>query len=349
MAEEEKLKLPELKVMQICSIDFGKCKKRKEIEKEFNPSQVFLDIPYSGYNKKNERAIKKVIESYGLTPVLAETKATQEGLLCNVCKTIQKSGYAVADISRDGYIDTNQKEYNPNVMFELGIIFGLGRKYCILCHSNTKVPVDLRGLIINKYNNKEDIEKNVSKWITDNVGDIAIKISKRKKIIEGILFQLERGDIDQILHRIEEIKNLGIMNVPTSDYIKFIDKLIDSLKHDDFRIRWLVIDALGEIGDSRAVEPLIATLEDEDFNVQRCSIDALGRIRDPRAIEPLVDILKMDEDLREIATKALCMIGTSKVIESLMGLLESNDVSVIYYAKKAIKKIKSAQRKNKKK
>ena len=65
------------------------------------------------------------------------------------------------------------------------------------------------------------------------MGDITIKILKRKKIFEGILFQLEYKDIDNILPNIGEIKNLGIMNIPTSDYNHFVNKLIDSLKNQN--------------------------------------------------------------------------------------------------------------------
>lgn len=58
------------------------------------------------------------------------------------------------------------------------------------------------------------------------------------------------------------------------------------------------IDALGESGDPRAVEPLIALLKrSNDLAVKIHACDALGRIGDPRAIDPLIDKLQdRDED-----------------------------------------------------
>jgi hypothetical protein len=45
--------------------------------------------------------------------------------------------------------------------------------------------------------------------------------------------------------------------------------------------------ALGEIGDDRAVEPLIGALGDQRQDVRKTAAEALGKIGDVRAIEPL--------------------------------------------------------------
>ena len=55
---------------------------------------------------------------------------------------------------------------------------------------------------------------------------------------------------------------------------------------------WSAAEALGEIGDKRAVEPLIKTLEDNpyesEWGVRNIATEALGNIGDERAIGPLI-------------------------------------------------------------
>lgn len=336
MAEEDQPQLPKLSIMQTCPIDLGECKKQEEIEKEFNPSQVFLDIPYSGYKKEYEEAIRKAIESFGLIPVLAETTAKAEGLLCNVCQTIQKSGYAVADISED----------NKNVPYELGIIHSLGKKCCILCNSDTKIPVDLAGLTLHKYENEKKIKKNVSKWISDNVDEIVIKVEKQKRILEALFYQISKKYFTGLEGKIYEIKRIGDIKPLNHDFKKLIDKLIDFLWDEEHRGR--TTSVLKEIGDERAEGRLIEALKDEDYDVRLCAIDILGEIGSSKAVEPLIAILGYeDEYVRKLTAQALGMIGDTRAIEPLDKLLDDSP-SVSFHAKKAIKKIKSTQRKKKK-
>ena len=55
-------------------------------------------------------------------------------------------------------------------------------------------------------------------------------------------------------------------------------------------------EALGYIGDARAVRPLIALLKNKDRYGHEAAAEALGKIGDDRAVEPLVTALK-DEDV----------------------------------------------------
>ncbi|MCP4370561.1 MAG: HEAT repeat domain-containing protein, partial [Deltaproteobacteria bacterium] len=51
-------------------------------------------------------------------------------------------------------------------------------------------------------------------------------------------------------------------------------------------------EALGSIGDSRAVEPLITTLKDENSQVRSRAAEALGKIGDKKAIQALTITLQ---------------------------------------------------------
>jgi len=67
---------------------------------------------------------------------------------------------------------------------------------------------------------------------------------------------------------------------------------------------------LGEIGDTRAVEPLISAITGEKWIVRRAAIEALGKLGDVRAVEPLIAKLKdKDSNIRSYAAKALKKLG----------------------------------------
>jgi HEAT repeat protein len=107
----------------------------------------------------------------------------------------------------------------------------------------------------------------------------------------------------------------------------------------DWEISGDAAKALGEIGDTRAVEPLIAALKDRSVNRRLSAAEALGKIGDTRALAPL--IVALDDDnyqVREHAEKALIMIGSVDV-ESLIVALKSS--SKYFYHAKVLGKIGS--------
>jgi HEAT repeat protein len=86
--------------------------------------------------------------------------------------------------------------------------------------------------------------------------------------------------------------------------------------------------ALGDIGDTMAIEPLVAALGDEDEEVRNRAAEALGKIGDPRAIGPIVSKLKSDRWLSSrtkwYMIRALAEIGEPSVA-SLLDLLTDED------------------------
>jgi HEAT repeat protein len=59
-------------------------------------------------------------------------------------------------------------------------------------------------------------------------------------------------------------------------------------------VRRAAAEALGQLGDARAVEPLIARLGDAAWNVRRAAAEALVKIGAP-AVEPLIGRLGDDD------------------------------------------------------
>ena len=123
-----------------------------------------------------------------------------------------------------------------------------------------------------------------------------------------------------------------------------------------------IVQALGEIGDRRAVAPLARTLEDTDNKIRsivhslnsefaphdvrelrKAVIEALGKIGDVLAVAPLVGVLRDGyEGMRRTAAEALARIGTAAVDELILALSEP-DIEVRLAAAQILGKIRDAR------
>jgi HEAT repeat protein len=111
-----------------------------------------------------------------------------------------------------------------------------------------------------------------------------------------------------------------------------VKPLIKGLKSGDVSVRCGCAEALGKIGDARAVDPLIKGLKDrteyqvrQDYkmiysqSMRTSCAKALGDIGDERAVKPLIKMLKdQDPSHREAAMWALAKIGDERAIEPLI-------------------------------
>ena len=109
---------------------------------------------------------------------------------------------------------------------------------------------------------------------------------------------------------------------------------------NNWYIRSITAEVLGEIGDQRAVEPLIAALKDNTWKVRINAMEALGKIGDQRAVEPLIAALK-DTDVRGIAAGVLGKIGDQRAVEPLKAVLKDYDKYVRNSALEALEDIDS--------
>ncbi|MCJ7632469.1 HEAT repeat domain-containing protein [Candidatus Bathyarchaeota archaeon] len=88
---------------------------------------------------------------------------------------------------------------------------------------------------------------------------------------------------------------------------KNIEGLIKALKHENNNVRGNATNALGEVGDSRAVEPLIQILKNDYGNSQEACL-ALGKIRNRNIVEPFVQILGNKNKWAFLSDVDLCNI-----------------------------------------
>ena len=106
-----------------------------------------------------------------------------------------------------------------------------------------------------------------------------------------------------------------------------IEKMIRALDHKDEDVRRKAAEALGRIGDARAVEPLAKTLKDEDSSVRYCAGGALRalpleRIRNESAVAALTNALDHEDcKVRCNAAHALGRIGDKSAVPALIKAL----------------------------
>src|SRR5439155_1426019 len=96
-----------------------------------------------------------------------------------------------------------------------------------------------------------------------------------------------------------------------------VGPLILALRYSNKDVRRRAAEALGKIGDVRAVEALVAVLMDSDEGVRHRATEALGKIGDVRAVEPLIKALSDSaESVRLAAANALTESKDARVVES---------------------------------
>jgi len=134
--------------------------------------------------------------------------------------------------------------------------------------------------------------------------------------MEGIM----EGDI--ITHVIDEMKITDI-----DSYKEAIKKAVDAdrviFKRGELGgIKLVVIDALGQIGDIRAVEPLLKALESEDRWIRRSAARALEEMNDERVIQPLMwHLLEENEEDAEVRRSSARALARGRIGEPAIDVL----------------------------
>jgi hypothetical protein len=126
--------------------------------------------------------------------------------------------------------------------------------------------------------------------------------------------------------------------------VRAVEPLIAALKDRDWDVRRAAAQALGLIGDVRGVEPLIVTLKDRFDGVRKAAAQALGKIGDVRAVMPLIAALKDQSwQVSEAAAQILGQIRDTRAVEPLIAALEDRDWDVRRAAAQALGQIGDAR------
>jgi CheY-like chemotaxis protein len=133
----------------------------QDIEPKLN--QVFVAMPYSikspgitvNMDDVYKLGIQPALRDVGLDPVRADERPLVGALICNICAGIQESAICLADIT----------DWNPNVLFELGLMAGMGKTTVILKHAKSDVPTDLKFALYVEYDSIRSVKARLKKVI----------------------------------------------------------------------------------------------------------------------------------------------------------------------------------------
>ncbi len=116
--------------------------------------QFFVGMPFGDSHRDSfEYGIKTVLDSAGFECFKADEQCTNIDIMCKICQAIQKSKYVIINISA----------LNPNVMFELGLAYGLGKEVFIIKDKSTVVSTDLKGLEYTEYSHAGELQQELRK------------------------------------------------------------------------------------------------------------------------------------------------------------------------------------------
>lgn len=143
-----------------------------------------------------------------------------------------------------------------------------------------------------------------------NIRKIAIKVLGKirdTRAIESLIILLIDKNSDVRIEAKKALKKIN-HNWLTSDITKSkVTNFIDALDHSDLDIQRNAIWILGEIKDSRAVEPLISILRNRYSTVKEEVVKALVKIGEP-SISPLIEVIRSDGIIH--AALALASFGS---------------------------------------
>ncbi len=143
------------------------CFKSKEIcPKTITKSEefVFIGMPFRDeFQDVYNYGIKPVLDEIKKVPLMAAEKKWNIDIMCKVCHLIQGSKYGIINIST----------WNPNVLFELGLIYGLNKEAILIKSTKEREEkADLKGI---EYVEYEPLEIDSKDKTEDEIEEIKIK------------------------------------------------------------------------------------------------------------------------------------------------------------------------------
>ncbi len=154
---------------------------------------------------------------------------------------------------------------------------------------------------------------------------------KTKKDVEGLIKALQNKR--NVYVRMGAAAALGEMGDS-----KALDPLVHALKDPYRPVRDAATEALGKLGgDARGVEAFLDYVNNSNSIVREEGVSALGKIGHSSAVEPLIQILS-DESffVRQSAVTSLGKIGDARATEPLLPFLKDEDKDIREAAAQAL-------------
>ena len=153
---EETLKKNEVATWGCFKMGFLDC----PMNLENDPQKVFLAMPFRDEQQNMYLfALKPAMERLGLRIWKADEELNNVDFICKLCHAIRTSSFGIVDITG----------WNPNVMFELGLLYGYGKKVALINKAGEKVPVDLHGLEYVEYNDYGALSQKIEDFFVSSL------------------------------------------------------------------------------------------------------------------------------------------------------------------------------------
>ena len=122
---------------------------------------IFFAIPCGEFFNIQRRVIEDVCNKLKIKYLIIEDNTITDFLWKKITDGIDNSDYFVADISSK----------SPNIILELGYTLRekKHRFIGIFISSSIEPPIDLQGLVLNKYSSFRELQEKLIKWIQNNV------------------------------------------------------------------------------------------------------------------------------------------------------------------------------------
>lgn len=127
----------------------------------YNPKQVFIGCPFqASILNMVTYVIKPVVQKMAMVPWIACDNKSNIDIMCKICQAIQSSGQAIIDITG----------WNANVLFELGLLYGNGKKVLLIKQKGENTPIDLSGIEYIEYDISDFsvLEYNLQSYFQNN-------------------------------------------------------------------------------------------------------------------------------------------------------------------------------------
>jgi len=157
---------------------------------------------------------------------------------------------------------------------------------------------------------REKLRENIMKvfCILGIIFFVYLWVTKTQRLIN----QLEKAD-----KKSEKIEAISDLSSHKGDEV--FNGLLKALDDKSPGVRATTVNALGALGDKRAIEPLLKILKEDAQEVRYVACGALGKLKAEEALPDLIDILSKDDSemVRAAAAKALAAIGDMKAMNPL--------------------------------
>ncbi|MBW4437126.1 MAG: HEAT repeat domain-containing protein [Pleurocapsa minor GSE-CHR-MK-17-07R] len=178
-----------------------------------------------------------------------------------------------------------------------------------------------------------------------------MKLNIGMRLRAGLLEMVQRGDTELSARLFAAVQDAEFDELQRAYFVaalgrtgdaQHVDWLLATLTDGPDAVRAAAAEALGHMGDARAVGPLLDALRHPDAHnaIREVAAEALGRIGDKSAAEPLMTaLMDPNEWVRRAAAVSLGDLGDASAVESLSQAIYDESTMVQDAAFDALKKL----------